>query len=146
MVLGLRIHEARKEWRNGERLTVNLVRDGDAVKAARLTVQHGIGPHPGQGLVAFSAETALAADEAALKKFAEKFSAYAERFVIDDKGIAEIRVGEAQHVQTLALDLERGKATKLEGGSAFPLENVLTVNGRELWQPIIAQALRERAK
>ena len=125
---------------------MNLVRDGDAVKAARLTVQHGIGTHPGQGLVAFSAETALAADESALKMFAEKFSADPERFVIDDKGVAEIRVGEPQHVQALALDLERGKATKLEGGSDFPLENVLTVNGRELWQPIIARALGEGAK
>lgn len=146
VVLGLRIHEARKEWHNGARLTVNLVRDGDSVKAARLTVEHGTGTHPGQGLVAFSAETALAADDAALKKFAEKFSTYPARFTIDDKGLAEIRVGEPERVQTVALDLERGTATKLEGGAEFSLGNVLTVNGKELWQPIIAQTLREGGK
>ncbi len=143
VVLGLRIHEARKEWRSSERLTVNLVRDGDTVKAARLTVEHGTGAHPGQGLVAFSAETALAADDAALKKFAAKFSAYSERFMIDDKGAAEIRFGDPENLQAVALDLERGTATKRGGGSDFPLENVLTVNGRELWLPIIDQALRD---
>ncbi len=146
VVLGLRIHEARKDWHNNTRLAVNLIRDGNTVHAARLTVEHGTGPHPGQGLVAFTAEAALAADHAALKKFAASFSTYREHFVIDDKGTAEIRVGETERMQTVALDLKQGRAIKLEGGNDLPTENVLTVNGRELWQPIIAQALREAGK
>lgn len=141
VVLGLRVLEARKEWSNETRLGVKLIRDGDANKAARITVEHGAGAHPGQGLVAFAAETALAANEAAFATFARRFSAENVRFAYA-KDVAEIAVGENDRAMAVALDLAKGKILRLEGAAPFPADKILSVNGRDLWRPIVEDALK----
>ena len=141
VVLGLHILEARKAWSNGTRLAVKLVRDGDPHKAARLTVEHGTGAHPGQGLVAFAAETALAPDDASFAQFARQFSAQTRRFTYA-ANIAEVRIGDEEHAMTVALELAKGKILKLEGAAPFPADQALSINGHDLWRPMVEKALR----
>ncbi len=141
VVLGLRIVEARREWSKGTRLAVRLVRDGDANKAARITVEHGIGAHPGQGLVAFAAETALAPDDTSFAKFARQFSSQAGRFTLNTN-MAEIQMGDNDHAMAVGLDLAKGKILKLEGSSPFPSDMIFSINGQDVWQPIVENALR----
>lgn len=141
VVLALRILEARKAWADGTRLVVNLIRDGDAHKAARITVEHGTGAHPGQGLVAFAAETAIVTDDTSFAAFARKFSEQTRRFAYNGS-TAEIQVGERDHSMTIGLDLANGRILKLAGSAPFPVEKIFSINGTDLWQPIVEKVLR----
>lgn len=141
VVLGLRILEARKEWSSGSRLVVNLVRDGDTHKAARITVEHGTGAHPGQGLVAFAAETAHAPDDNSFARFARLFSAQTRKFTYATD-VAEVQISGEDHAMAIALDLAKGKILKLEGSAPFPADQTFSINGQNPWQPIVEKTLQ----
>ena len=139
VTLGLHFIAAAKAWNSAgdARLAINHVRDGDQVGAARLTVEHGTGPRPGAGLVAFAAETALTKDEASFRAFARRFESQRAVLTVGKNSWADISVGEL----AATLDLRKSKVIKVSGGSPFAATDILRINGEDPWTPLIDAAL-----
>ena len=137
VTLAVRFIAARKEWSANRCLPVTLVRDGDAVKAARLTVEHGTGAHPGKCLIAFTAETAMTPDDDGFASFARRFENKTTNLVVDDAGVASLTAGSADSPLRISLDLGKSKALGTGGANPFSAGKILSVNGQDPWMPII---------
>lgn len=134
--LALSFLAARKEWATGS-LPVTLIRDGEAVKAARFTIEHGTGEHPGRGLVAFSAETALTPDDAAFRAFASRVESEPTDVSIYKDATARITRGAGADRLSASLDLLKRRVLSVEGQSPLEAGELLRVNGVELWKPLL---------
>lgn len=142
VTLALRFIETRKEWSGNQRLPVALIRDGDSVKAARITIEHATGAHPGMGLVAISAETAVTPDDASFARFAQRFESETSNLAVSKTGVADLSSGPLDHpTRHLSLDLAKSKVLHSIGAAHFPAESILSVNGQDPWTPIITRQL-----
>ena len=56
--------------------------------------------------------------------------------------MAEIQMGDNDHAMAVGLDFAKGKILKLEGSSPFPSDMIFSINGQDVWQPIVENALR----
>jgi hypothetical protein len=112
------------------------VRDGDKQQAARLTVEHGVGPHPGKGVFAFASETTVTADDAAFRAFAQTWG----------KEAAFTRKGETATLSgcglSATIDLAKNKILKTSGEAPLAPKQPISVNGRDIWTPLLAEAAK----
>ena len=136
VTLALRFLEARQDWEIG-RLPVVLIRDGEAQKAARFTIEHGTGEHPGKGLVAFSAETAVTPDEVTFRTFAARFVAEPTAITVLKDATARISRGKDVNKISAVLDLAKRKVIAVEGQSELIPGEIIRVNGVDLWSPLL---------
>lgn len=134
--LALRVLAARKEWASGS-LPMVLFRDGESLKAARLTIEHGTGEHPGRGLIAFTAETALTPDEATFRSFAARFEAEPAEASVNESGVARITRGGEPDRLSASMDLKKRRVLSIEGQSRLEPGELLRVNGVDLWTPLL---------
>ena len=141
VTLAIRFIAARKAWSANQRLPVTLVRDGDAVQAARFSIEHAIGAHPGMGLIAFAAETAVTPDHSAFATFALRFESAACDLAVDHAGVASLTAGPVDRPLRVSLDLAKSKVLGTAGAAPFPAGRILSVNGQDPWTPIIAAEL-----
>jgi hypothetical protein len=107
------------------------VRDGDKQQAARFTVEHGVGPHPGKGVFAFSAEITLTPDDAAFRKFAQ---AWPGKQSFTRKGDVATLSGCGL---SATLDLAKNKILKTEGAAVLAPNQPISVNGQDIWTPLL---------
>ena len=112
------------------------VRDGDKQQAARLTVEHGVGPHPGKGVFAFVAEATTSNDDAAFRAFAQ---AWAKEAVFSQKGEVATLSGCGL---SASIDLSRNKILKTSGETKLAPGQPISVNGRDIWTPLLAEATK----
>lgn len=112
------------------------VRDGDKQQAARLTVEHGVGPHPGKGVFAFLAETTTTADDAAFRAFAQT---WAKEATFSQKGDVATLTGGGL---SATIDLAKNKILKTSGEAALAPKQPISVNGRDIWTPLLAEATK----
>lgn len=142
VTLALRFIAARNEWSGNSSLPVTLIRDGDTLHAARFTIEHATGAHPGMGLVAFSAETAVTPDDASFARFAQRFANETSSLVVAKTGVADLSSGPmATQLLQLKLDLAKCKVLNSSGAAHFSTDSILSVNGQDPWTPIIAREL-----
>ena len=59
-----------------------------------------------------------------------------------NKNVAEIAIGENGRAMAITLELAKGKVLGIEGAAPFPADKMLSVNGQDLWRPMVANALR----
>ncbi len=137
VTLAVRFIAARKEWSANQRLPVTLVRDGDAVKAARLSVEHGLGAHPGMGLIAFAAETAVTPNDSDFATFARRFETAASDLAVDPAGVASLTAGPVDSPLRISLDLAKSKVLGTGGAAPFPAGRILSINGLDPWTPVL---------
>lgn len=111
-------------------------RDGDQQKAARLTIEHGVGAHPGKGVCAFVAEVAATPDEASFKAFAQ---AWPGTTGFNQKGDVATLSGLGL---SATIDLAKNKILKTEGASTLAPKQPISVNGQDIWTPLLTEALK----
>ncbi|MEY3829281.1 MAG: hypothetical protein RL636_982 [Verrucomicrobiota bacterium] len=123
---------------DGKSKSPNIVyhRDGDQQQAARLTIEHGLGAHPGKGVCAFVAEVSATPDEASFKAFAQAWPGTA----------TFLQKGEVASLTGLGLsatiDVAKNKILKTEGASALAPKQPISVNGQDIWTPLLTEALK----
>ena len=143
VTVGVCIVAANHEWIEEHNLPIRLIRDGDAVKAARITIEHGVGPHPGKGLISFYSETAYTPTLDALLKFCVWFGGNSSMLTrrADNIVTQEYKAGPAEHPLSLKLDLTNNKVLESSGATPFSEKEILKVNGKDLWTPLLNEAL-----
>jgi hypothetical protein len=123
---------------DGKSKSPNIVyhRDGDQQQSARLTIEHGLGAHPGKGVCAFVAEVSATPDEASFKAFAQAWPGTA----------TFLQKGEVASLTGLGLsatiDVAKNKILKTEGASALAPKQPISVNGQDIWTPLLTEALK----
>jgi len=110
---------------------VTYVRDGDKQQAARFTVEHGVGPHPGKGVFGFIAEITLTPDDAAFRTFAQ---AWPGKQSFTRKGDVATLSGNGL---SATLDLAKNKILKTEGAAVLAPNQPISVNGQDIWTPLL---------
>jgi hypothetical protein len=146
VTVGLRFDVAGHEWNPHQPLPIRLIRDGDQAKAARITIEHGIGAHPGKGLIGFFSQTAHTPNTEAFNQFVNNFSA--QKFEIEvitpdipKNSIVNYKTGPADHPLSLGIDLTNNKVLQTSGASPFGTKQIFTVNGQDPWTPLLNEAL-----
>jgi hypothetical protein len=112
------------------------VRDGDKQQAARFTVEHGVGPHPGKGVFGFLAEVTLTPDDDAFRTFAQ---AWPGPHKIVRKGDVTTFSGNGL---SATLDLAKNKILQTEGAAPLAPKQPISVNGQDIWTPLLTEALK----
>ncbi len=112
------------------------VRDGDKQQAARFTVEHGVGPHPGKGVFGFLAEVTLTPDDDAFRTFAQ---AWPGPHKIVRKGDVTTFSGNGL---SATLDLAKNKILQTEGATPLAPKQPISVNGQDIWTPLLTEALK----
>lgn len=117
--------------------TIVYVRDGDKQQAARFTVEHGVGPHPGKGVFGFIAEITLTPDDAAFRTFAQ---AWPSKQSFARKGDVATLSGNGL---SATLDLAKNKILKTAGATVLAPNQPISVNGQDIWTPLLTEALKQ---
>jgi len=136
VTLGVRFVAARGPGDLATATPVRFIRDGDKQQAARFTVEHGVGPHPGKGLLCFVAETAVTADEAAFRAFAQTWRDAPTLALRGAVATAEARGLSA------TIDVAANKIQRTGGGTTLAPGQPISVNGQDVWTPLLEEALR----
>jgi len=145
VTVAVRIDQAQHDWLAETSLPIRLIRDGDAVKAARITIEHGVGAHPGKGLIAFYTETKFTPTPEAFREFYNHFKKLGDTKMTIKRETAvtlDYQVGPATHPLSLQLDLTNNKVLQANGATPFSEKQILSVNGQDPWSPLLAEALK----
>lgn len=126
----------------GSAARLQLVEDGKQYAARRLTVTHAEGePAAGRGTVAFWVRAAEGLDPAGFARFARAFAAV-EPEVAERDGRIRLGVAGLHGPLRLDIDLVRRRYHGVSAPNQPPAGFLLRVNDREVWQPLIAEALK----
>jgi len=114
----------------GRAVCAELVNDGAAYGARRLTVSHSSGPPgEGQGVTAFAVRVAEGLDDAGFASFRRKFL-QSKTSALSEKGVVRISTEGDRGTLALDADLAAGQILRSEGAESAMQTAPMSVNGK----------------
>jgi hypothetical protein len=122
---------------SGQPVTAQVVNDGAADGARRLTVTHSAGPPgPGQGTVAVWVRAEEGLDDPGFAEFRQNFSA-AEASAATDGTVVRLKAEGLKGELGLAVDVAAGKLLQSEGADTAMQTGPMSVDGREFGKRLL---------
>jgi hypothetical protein len=131
-------------WGTGDPASVELVRDGLAWNAQRLSWVHSRQPPRGIHAVAVEVRVAEGLTDETFREFRERFLRHTPKVTVQGSRIT-LESADETHSIRLVADYERGERIQLEGAEPWATDALLAIDGTEIGRPILQRVLRAPA-